>query len=379
MIVRPTLGSLPNSRSFRGQPLAIMLAVVAIWFGLRASLLAPVAEPGKPELLARPARGAEAMARADTTVRDGSPAPWRTGPTDLPAPPFMRLGAAAAAVPLRAWVATPALGPPNREQSDSGADMPPAFGAAEPELALQSHGPALGPATLQRVGFSLALPAARSSGRKRLSIDGWLFLREGSAGEAGAAPLAPTYGASQFGAVLRYDLGSRTHPPQAYLRATGAIDSRETDLAAGIRIRPVAALPLRAHGEVRVSRLGDRVELRPSAFVTLGVERALPLDARVRGYAQAGYVGGKFATGFADGSLVVERGAKRFERGALAVGGGAWGGAQKGTERLDVGPTASMALRLGQGSVRLAADYRFRVAGDAEPSSGAALTLSTSF
>lgn len=180
--------------------------------------------------------------------------------------------------------------------------------------------------------------------------------------------------------MLRYDLGPRTaHLPQAYLRATGAIDFREADLAAGISIRPQPALPLRAHGEVRLSRLGERVELRPSAFVTAGIGESLPLGARVRGYAQAGYVGGEFATAFADGSLVVERDAKRFEHGALALGIGAWGGAQEVTARLDAGPTASVDLRVGQGGIRLAADYRFRVAGDAEPSSGPAITLSTSF
>ncbi|MBU0670068.1 MAG: hypothetical protein KKG32_08410, partial [Alphaproteobacteria bacterium] len=50
MIVRPALGSLPNSRSFRGQPLAIMLAVFALWIGLRASFWSPPF--GSSELLA---------------------------------------------------------------------------------------------------------------------------------------------------------------------------------------------------------------------------------------------------------------------------------------------------------------------------------------
>ncbi|WP_454598646.1 hypothetical protein [Qipengyuania sp. SM2507] len=232
----------------------------------------------------------------------------------------------------------------------------------------------------QNAIFSLPTRTDKSIEPRRFSVDGWLFLREGGGPDAGAGPLAPTYGKSQFGAVLRYDLGSRTAQlPQAYLRATGAIDSREGDLAAGFSIRPLPGLPLRAHGEVRLSRLGEKVELRPSAFVTAGIEETLPLDTRVRGYAQAGYVGGEFATAFADGSLVVESVAKRFEHGALALGLGAWGGVQEGTERLDAGPTASMDLRVGGGTVRLAADCRFRVAGDAKPSSGAALTLSSSF
>jgi len=236
------------------------------------------------------------------------------------------------------------------------------------------------PTPLGAASYSLSLKPASVGDPRRFSIDGWLFLREGGVADPGAGPLAPTYGESQFGALLRYELGpGRRLLPQAYLRATGAIDTREADLAAGVSIRPLAALPLRTHTEVRLSRLGERTELRPSAFVTTGIDEALPLGARVRGYAQAGYVGGEFATPFADGSLVVERDAKRFARGALAVGAGVWGGAQEGVARLDAGPTASVDLRIGQGRVKLAADYRLRIAGEAEPSSGAALTLSTSF
>lgn len=240
------------------------------------------------------------------------------------------------------------------------------------------------PTPLGAASYSLSLKPASVGDPRRYSIDGWLFLREGGATDAvdaGAGPLAPSYGRSQFGAVLRYDIGPRTsHLPQAYLRATGAVDSREADLAAGASIRPVATLPFRLHGEVRLSRTGEGVELRPAAFVTAGVEEELrPLAARVRFYGQAGYVGGEFATPFADGSLVVERDAKRFARGALAVGAGVWGGAQEGVARLDAGPTASVDLRIGQGRAKLAADYRLRVAGEADPSSGAALTLSTSF
>ena len=42
-------------------------------------------------------------------------------------------------------------------------------------------------------------------------------------------------------------------------------------------------------------------------------------------------------------------------------------------------PSASIALRLAESPARLSADYRFRVAGDARPGSGAALTLSAGF
>jgi len=62
------------------------------------------------------------------------------------------------------------------------------------------------------------------------------------------------------------------------------------------------------------------------------------------------------------------------------VGGGVWGGAQKGAARLDIGPSATMTIGLGESAAaRLGLDWRFRVAGDAAPASGPALTLSAGF
>ena len=57
---------------------------------------------------------------------------------------------------------------------------------------------------------------------------------------------------------------------------------------------------------------------------------------------------------------------------------GDWG-AQEDAERLDIGPSAGLSFRIGAARGRVSADYRFRVAGDAEPSSGPALTLTAGF
>ena len=120
--------------------------------------------------------------------------------------------------------------------------------------------------------------------------------------------------------------------------------------------------------------------LRPAAFVSGGLEDApLAADITMRGYAQAGYVAGRDATAFADGSLIAEKPLWRDRNAVLTAGAGAWGGAQRGAARLDLGPTASLRFRLGETSARLSADYRLRVGGNAEPASGAALTLSAGF
>lgn len=380
MTQRPTLGSLPNTSAFRGQPLAIMLAVLALWIGLRAGYWAPLSLYESPVTLERAAGPVEPIARDRKLELYVQAGPLRRRATAFMAPPReRRSGVAPAETSLQSRLI--ASGPARYEALERERHAPLQPDAAVHDFTLQAQPSRFAPARRQSAEFSLAGPTGSSSGRNRLSSDAWVFVRQGSGANIGAGPLGPTYGRSQFGAVLRFDLGSRyASPPQVYLRATGATDSREADLAAGISVRPMPTLPLRAHGEVRLSRLGDRVELRPSAFITAGVDETLQaFDARLRGYAQAGYVGGEFATGFVDGSLVVERDVERGERGALAMGVGTWGGVQKGAARLDAGPTVSVDLRLGQGRVRLAADYRFRVAGDADPSSGAALTLSSSF
>jgi hypothetical protein len=106
----------------------------------------------------------------------------------------------------------------------------------------------------------------------------------------------------------------------------------------------------------------------------------LPAGMLGEGYAQAGYVGGRDATAFADGQMRAERVIAESTEVQFRTGAGAWAGAQKGASRLDVGPTATMQLSLpGIASARLSADWRVRVAGNASPGSGPALTLSAGF
>lgn len=226
-------------------------------------------------------------------------------------------------------------------------------------------------------------PAGAAQPRpRRWSGDSWVLWRPGSQAPAGAGPIAPAYGRSQAGAVFRYDLAPRSPlRPSAYVRAVHALDGQgQGDLAAGLAFRPLAASPITAHGEARLSRRGSVLTLRPAAFLSGGVEAVrLAAGITARGYAQAGYVGGRDATAFADGSLVAEKPLWRDRDGVLTAGAGAWGGAQRGAGRIDLGPTASLRFRLGQATARLSADYRLRIAGNAEPAAGAALTLSAGF
>jgi hypothetical protein len=216
----------------------------------------------------------------------------------------------------------------------------------------------------------------------RWSMDGWALWREGSGNALVSQGRVPTYGASQAGAVLRYRIAPESRrDPTAYLRLYRAlVDNGESEAAAGISARPLPQVPLRAHAELRVTEFAQGTEVRPAAFVTTELPVArLPLGLRAEAYGQAGYVAGDNATAFADGQMHVLRKVKRFDLGELSMGAAAWGGAQEGAERVDVGPSLRLDVKLGEVPARVSVDYRERVAGNAEPPSGVALTLSTRF
>lgn len=223
---------------------------------------------------------------------------------------------------------------------------------------------------------------ASQSKTDRWSIDGWAFWRDGSNASFVSAGRAPTYGASQAGAVLNYRLApNNRRDPRAYARAyRELIDQGETEVAAGVSVRPLASVPIRAHAELRLTEFQTSTEVRPAAFVTTELPVLyLPLDLRAEGYGQAGYVGGEAATAFADGQVHLMRDLKRFDLGAVSIGGAAWAGAQQGAERVDIGPSMRVDLSIARTPARVSIDYRERIAGDAEPPSGVAVTLSTRF
>jgi len=216
----------------------------------------------------------------------------------------------------------------------------------------------------------------------RWSGDAWLLVREGGRRPTLASVAPASYGADQAGAVVRYQLAPNSAlRPTAYARASRALArGGETEIASGVAVSLARGFPLRAHGELRITDSGARTDVRPAAFLVTGVPRrevtpGLEADA----YLQAGYVGGEFATGFVDGRATLEAPVLRADHGRIAAGGGIWGAAQRGVARLDVGPSASARLSTGEATLRASVDYRFRIAGEARPDNGLAVTLSASF
>ena len=187
----------------------------------------------------------------------------------------------------------------------------------------------------------------------------------------------------ESGAVLRYRLSMQSpHRPSAYLRTTSTIGSlNETALALGLSARPLARIPIVAAVEGRVvDQAGDR-RVQPAVMaVTELPALALPGALQAALYAQGGYVGGRYATPFADGQLRVDRSVLTHGRAEARLGAGAWGGIQEGASRLDAGPGLTLSAPISSKVFgRLAVDWRFRVAGDAEPGSGPAMTVAAGF
>lgn len=233
-------------------------------------------------------------------------------------------------------------------------------------------------ASASPTGVPVAPPRPR-----RWSMDAWALLRRDGGGALSSAGALPaSYGASQSGGVLRYRLGL-TDPrrPTLYLRGTTTTGRlRETAAALGLSARPIPAVPIITAVEGRMTEYAGQRSLQGAAMAITELP-PIPLASgfRAEGYGQAGYVAGEFATPFADGQIRVDRSLIGLGNTDVRLGAGVWGGAQKGAARLDAGPAASIALPLRTINTRVAFDWRFRVAGDAVPDSGPALTVSAGF
>lgn len=375
--------------AFRGQPLLLLAGLLGGWFALRASTWQPF--PALPAASPALADAAPLLAHVTTPVAAVS--------VTMATPLAVRLAFASPAVPIVPELSgserlLTAERPPVAASSRAGGVAPasPRYAVGHNLLLAVGLGhmelPGAWLARLQEPAPDAGVPAAAPSfvaapepvTATRWSGDGWLLLRHETTGPVPAG--LPSYGRSQAGAVVRYALAPASgHRPQAYARASAALAGpRDEEIAAGVSARPFARAPLRLAAEARLGRTTAGTEVRPAIYaVTELAPFRLPFGASGEAYFQGGYVGGRFATGFVDGQARAERPVARIGETELSAGAGAWGGAQKGAARLDVGPTAALAFRLGDTRGRLAADYRFRIAGDAQPASGPALTISAGF
>lgn len=214
---------------------------------------------------------------------------------------------------------------------------------------------------------SFERPAIRP-GLDRLSLTGWATMRN----KGGPDSLAGggTLGGSEAGSRMMWRFSPNL---SATLRASAPINSqRGAEAALGLRYQPFRQWPValtleRRHG------FRDYGQSSFALFAEGGVYgQSMPWQSTLDGYFQAGLVDFNDPDWFVDGQAAVTRPVWRN----LSAGLGAWGAAQPGLSRVDVGPR--MSLRVGKG-MRVHADYRLNIAGNARPGSGTVVTLAGDF
>ena len=245
------------------------------------------------------------------------------------------------------------------------------WAAAEPMLMTQLASTAAGarndpaPASAAPAGVSAPLLKRLD----RLQLTAWALLR-GSPGP-GALATGGTLGGSQVGSRLTYNF---TPSLSASLRSSGSVGGvRYAEAAAGIRWKPLANVPVALTFERRqaLNRWGGRSAF--ALFAEGGIYQSPVFGiGNLDLYAQGGVVGLKSRDYFFDGGATITRPVWKN----LSAGLGVWGGVQPGLYRVDAGPRLTMNVRRG---IRLHADYRQRLAGEATPSSGPALTIAGDF
>ena len=207
----------------------------------------------------------------------------------------------------------------------------------------------------------------------RLQLTAWALLRGVGKGVIPTTSLATggTLGGSQAGARLTYRFNQALAVSLRGTSSAGGV--RGAEAALGIRFSPFRSIPIAftAERRQRIGRYGGR-----SAFALFAeggmYHRPVFNKIYLDGYVQGGVVGARRRDLFIDGGATLTRPIWRN----FSVGIGVWGAAQTGLYRLDVGPRLTMDVRRG---IKVHADYRKRLVGNAAPQSGPALTLAADF
>ena len=106
---------------------------------------------------------------------------------------------------------------------------------------------------------------------------------------------------------------------------------------------------------------------------------ALGHGIRFDGYVQAGAVGVSNTAAFIDGAARIEHTLVERNHSRLSGGVALSGGAQPGVRRVDVGPQMVARVPVAGTPVRVSAEWRQRIAGNATPGSGPAVTVGVDF
>ncbi|MET0248427.1 MAG: hypothetical protein ABW164_01715 [Sphingobium sp.] len=380
------------SRKASGRPLRFFLLLGVGWIGLRAAMLA-----GPPDVVQEAVPPAISVQSAEAAVVPVAPDP-ASSPVlpvapDVPDPaPVPPVATALPVVPQRTdkpVSSAPLIRRAGRSDPPT-IDTPARIIAPTDDVRIarvDTARPSIAPDVPPRTASEVADPPARPqvatmadqarAPDDRWQLGAWAFWRSGS----GAAPLATQggrLGGSQVGARLDYDLtpdwAGRLAP---YARITSALDRPASpEAAAGLAWQPSRRVPISLLAERRIS-LGKGGRNANALFVVGGFgPTPLAQGFHAEAYGQAGMVGFSRRDLVVDGKLALLR---AFSRAPLSAGFSLSGGAQPGVSRLDIGPEIRLRLPLPRANARLSAEWRQRVAGQAAPGSGLAVTLASDF
>jgi len=202
----------------------------------------------------------------------------------------------------------------------------------------------------------------------------WLIAREGRG--RGVSLLGSQLGGSQTGMRLAYALG-QARRVAIVGRIASPLSGTGQEGAIGLEWRPTP-LPVRLVAE---QRIGIKGAAGGPSLAMVGGAGPLPLGRgfRLEGYGQAGIIARGGVIGYADGGVRINRQIAMIGDSPVDLGAGGWGAVQPGAARLDLGPSIGARLPIGPNRLRLSLDWRQRLAGDARPGSGPALSIGTDF
>jgi hypothetical protein len=212
---------------------------------------------------------------------------------------------------------------------------------------------------------------------RRWSGDAYSLLRDAGAGGAAATPVL---GGGQSGASIGFTLGPLARRPLALIGRIyaahddrGTIDGATAQAAIGLRWQPLPGVSLAAE---RLIGIGRQTRGDWNLRLAAGAERRVG-QVTLDGYGEAGargngdiYAGGQARAALALGAIGPVQ---------IAAGPGIWGSVQSGfatVGRVDIGAGATARLPAG---LAARADWRWRVAGNAAPGNGPAVTVSWAF
>jgi hypothetical protein len=351
---------------------------VLAWAGVRAASLGLI--PGTEAFA--PAAEAATTPMPPVAATEFTP-PLPMPAATVPAPPYPGYGAYPPYPPYPQPVAVPYYYPipASMPRPPAGRGRPSAWeevrptpqplydgwGLAEPPPETRVAATTIGAQPTRPVPTAVPGPAGAPVAKRfdRLQLSAWALLR-GSPGPGNLAS-GGTLGGSQVGARLMWNFSPSL---AASLRSSSSVGGvRYAEVAAGVRWKPLASVPVAINFERRqaLNEWGGRNAF--ALFAEGGLYQTPVFGlANLDAYAQGGVVGVKSRDLFFDGAATFTRPVWK----KWSAGLGIWGGAQPGLYRVDAGPRVSMDVGRG---IRLHADYRQRLAGEAAPSSGPALTI----